>query len=357
MWIEYKAILKECEAIFYNAIGKCRVVINAPPRIQVKQEKPESSCIEMSLDSDTTATDALEYSALPVPFPSELPETSQENSMQIQSELPENSQENLIHIPLEPPENLLQTPPATPPIKDAVIPKPTTEYVEQLKDHEPENVTKKIPQQRRGRSLSRSGSQLQDINDNVVSKRARRSRRETSVPSKWAEYENSGKVRRTRAFSVQSQNASTPTNKRGRSPRENSTPPNKKARIESPKMSDIEIYARYGIKPCIIRIEKLPITPPKNVKTVAKKRVRQLKVKVPAVAKKVKSPKIKEQPKTKKTRSAAFPLPVGFKEEGDDIPAVIIRELTNGMLKNTARSEGLIITEDLPPSLVISEGF
>lgn len=304
MWIEYKAILCECEGIFLKSVGSCRVLINAPTKVQVKEEKEENSCIEISTDSDTTTTAAT------------IDEIMNESH-------------------------------STPSIENlnVTFPQLPSEHVEELKDkYELENFTERAPTKRRGRSLSRLGNQLQDINGNFASKGGRRSRRETSVSSKFAEYEIN---------KVQSKHTTPRINKRKHS-RARSMPSNKKSRKTNEIISDAELMAQYGIKPCFISIEPLQIERPKNSQKTAVKRVRQLKVKVQAISNKNKSPKTR---KGKKSRSTDFPVPFNFKEENKEGAVIFIRDLTNGMFKSAARSDSLIITEDLPSTLVISEGF
>jgi hypothetical protein len=213
------------------------------------------------------------------------------------------------------------------------------EHVEKLRDHEIENMSStavKNPQRRRGRSLSRVGNQLQDINSNIVTKATRRSRRDTSVPLKFTDFEKSDKLRLPRAPSV-AKPVTPPTNKRSRRSRETVTPPSKKARLESPKLTETEQIIKYKIMPCSVVIEPFKIAA--NKPKVANKRVvrkQTLKVKV-TPPKKEKNTKTKALPKKKRT-SATFPMPIGCKEEPEDIAAVVIQEIPDDVMNESAES-------------------
>lgn len=347
MWTQYKEILKDCKRIFLRIIGGCRVVISN----QVKQEHPDITNVinESSVDeiSDNSINNLTVMPSLPI---------------------------NLIEIPFTLPDELMQTPPSdalnqslenmpaeSQPVKDlsVIIQKLPSDKIVNFKDHLFENIgLTPVNSQRRGRSLSRLNNQLQNINENIVS-RGRRSLRENSVPSKITDYENSGKIQTPRG---RVSTSSTPTTrKRARRSKDTSNPPSKKPRIIESQGSDSAIMAFYNILPCAVYIEPLAIAPKNETRgNSTKKRGRKnvaLKVKVASTIKKIKEPKNKDTPKKKKTRPTVFPLPLVCKEEQKDASEQVVQNLSNGMSKSTKNPDALVVTEELPASLVISEDF
>lgn len=318
MWKDYKEIMKECLLIFERNVKSCTVVVNRNVSDEIKKEvlEDESSVEDVgSSDQNSNITDAI--------APPELQDSP--TSVQNQSEIPQETNHQEL----------------------------TTEHVEQIKDRENENSskTKENNPQRRGKSVLRGDMQLQDLNDNIV---VRRSRRETSVPAKFAEFNNSNNIgatnRRSRTESIPF------IKKRSGRYRGISMPPCKKTchnESQSRAMTESELISFYNIVPCRVFIEQLPIEKPKKVRKAPTKQTNRrtrktgLKVKL-TPAKKVKLPKTKVSslsPENEKfSRPAIFPMPFDFKSEPVDREAVV--QLTP-----------LIISEDLPPSLVISEDF